>query len=280
MTGLNGRTIAGVKVFALASILAVVGVLLATPVLAQAPPGASEVEEDQLGDLPPIWTFDEDDELHKFVIEENELRGYSTGMELMEEDWLGVHMPRGSLPLGDVIAYRAVQVAFEQLWPEEVPNLADFAVAYKNPDKDQQVALEYITRVFSRGEGDVDPYPGVTQDNFGADSYQYVFTNLDSGETFETGVLEEVFPDGFFDLWMKVKAGTATDAEKAAYLGEFEEVRSAFLEAEALDELFEVGEEDEPTPYWQVIFTLGLFGVTVVGTGYSYLIRRKTQTWE
>jgi len=279
MSRLNIRMIAGAKIFALASILAVVVALLATPVLAQAPPGASEVAEDQVEDLVPIWIFDEDEELHKFVIEENELRGYSKGMELIERDCLGVHMPRGSLPLGDVIAYRALQVAFEQLWPEDVPNLTDFAVTYKNPDKDQQVALEYVTQAFSRGEGNVDPDPGVTPDNFGADSYQYVFTNLDSEETFETHVLGEVFPNDFFDLWMKVKAGTATDAEKAAYLEEFEEVRSTFLGAEGLDELFEVEAEDEPVPYWQVVFTLGLFGFTIVGTGYSYLTRRRRQTW-
>lgn len=271
MSKLKVQTISGPKVFTLVFMLALVAFLLAAPAHAQVPSGASSVGET---DLTAIWIFDEDQELQKFVIEDNDLRGYTKGMKLIEITVDGEDVPDGSLSMGEVVVYRVLQLAFEQLWPEDVPSLADLAVTYHHPGEDQKAALEYMTEAFSRGDAQLEVAQGVTEMNYDLDAYHYIFTNNDTGETFETWVLDGVFPDGFFELRTKIVTGQATAAEETDFLARFEETRDTFLTAEP-DELFEVEQEEEPTPYWQLIFALGLLGVIIASIGHSFLVRRK-----
>jgi hypothetical protein len=275
MSKLNLHKISEAKVIALALIVTLVASLLAIPVYAQAPPGASEVKETE---LTPIWIFDEGEELQKFVIEDNDLRGYKRGNKPIEITFDDRDIPDGSLSIGEVVVYRILELAFPHLWPADVPNAADLVVTYHHPGKDQKTAFEYIARAFSRGEAQVERAPGVTEQNYELDSYRYILTNKYTDETFETRVLEGVFPDGFFELRTKVETGQATEAEKIEFASQWEDVRENFLTWE-LDELFEVEEEEaESPPYWQLVFALGLTGVVAVATVYSLLGRRKQQT--
>ncbi|MBE9501833.1 MAG: hypothetical protein KAX23_00365 [Dehalococcoidia bacterium] len=280
MSKLNLRTISGAKGFALALVLLVallVASLLTIPAYAHAPSGASEVDET---DLLPVWIYDEDEQLHKFVIEDNDLMGYSKGNELIEIRVDGENVPDDSLSICEVVVYRVLQLAFSQLWPDDVPNAGDFAVTYHHPGNDHKAAFEYITQAFSRGDAQVELDPGVDKTNFDLDAYRYTFTNKDTGETFETWVLEGVFPDGFFELRTKVETDEATEAEKAEFLRQWEETRDKFLtvqenELEA-DELFEVEEvASESPPYWQISFALALALVVIGSTVYSLTLGRR-----
>ncbi|GAI42288.1 unnamed protein product, partial [marine sediment metagenome] len=229
MSKLNLHTISGAKGFAVALVLIVallVASLLTIPAYAHAPSGASEVDET---DLLPLWIYDEDEQLHKFVIEDNDLRGYSKGKEPIEIKVDGEDVPDGSLSICEVVVYRVLQLAFSQLWPDDVPNAGDFAVTYHHPGNDHKAAIEYIAQAFSRGDAEVELAPGVDETNFDLDAYRYTFTNKDTGETFETWVLEGVFPDGFFELRTKVKTDEATEAEKAEFLRQWEETRDKLL---------------------------------------------------
>ncbi|TET74669.1 MAG: hypothetical protein E3J42_04755 [Dehalococcoidia bacterium] len=273
MTKLNLHRVSGARFLAVAFAIVLVASLLSAPAYAQVPSGASGSVDEV--DLLPIWIFDEDEELYKFVVEEDDLRGYSKGNELIEIEVDGQVIPDGSLTVGEVLTFRALQLAFSQLWPQDVPNLADFAVRYGDPGEGSRATFEYITRAFSRGEAQIEMAEGMSEQNFDLDAFWYEFTNTDTGETFETHVLEGVYPDGFFELRTKVKVGEATEAEKAEFASQWEEVRDNFLTWE-LDELFEVEEgEAEPVPVWQLVFALGLTAIVVVTTTYSLLGRRR-----
>ncbi len=250
-------------VLILAVMLAMAVSLLAAPVYAHAPSGASGSVEET--DLMPIWIFDEDGELYKFAIEEDDLVGYGRGMELIEIEVDGESIPDGSLSVCEVLTFRVLQLAFSQLWPEDVPNMLDFAVRYGHPSNGSKATFEYVTRAFTHGAAELELAEGVTKRNFDLDVFWYEIINTDTGESFETRVLEGVFPDGFFELRTKVKTETATAAEEADFTQQWEEVRDKFLTLES-DELFDVEEEEEESPpYWQIVFTLGLT-VVLLGT--------------
>lgn len=267
MSKLKLRGISKAKGFSLVLMLALTLVmaaaLLAVPAYAHAPSGASgSVEETE---LMPIWIFDEDGELYKFAVEEDDLVGYSRGMERIEIEVDSISIPDGSLSVCEVLTFRVLQLAFSQLWPEDVPNMADFAVKYGHPSKGSKATFEYVTQAFTRGAAEVELAEGVTKENFDLDVFWYKITNMDTGESFETRVLEGIFPDGFFELRTKVKTENATAAEEADFAQQWEEVRDKFLTLES-DELFDVEEEEEESPpYWPIVFTLGLT-VVLLGT--------------
>lgn len=267
------RTVSGAGSLALALVIALVASLLAIPAYAQVPSGASG-SVDKV-DLSPIWIFDADEELYKLVVEEDDLRGYSKGNELIEIVFDGQVIPDGSLTVCEVLTFRVLQLAFSQLWPGDVPNLADFAVRYGDPGEGSKATFEYITRAFSRGEAQIEMAEGVTEQNLDVDAFWYEFTNTDTEESFETQVLEGVYPEGFFELRTKGKMGEATEAEKADFASQWEEVRDNLLTWE-LDDLFEVEEEQaEPAPVWQLVFALGLTSIVVGTTVYSLARRGK-----
>ncbi len=271
MSKLNLHKVFGARILGLAFVVVLVASLLAIPAYAQVPSGASG-SVDKV-DLSPIWIFDADEELYKFVVEEDDLRGYSKGNELIEIVFDGQVIPDGSLTVCEVLTFRVLQLAFSQLWPDDVPNLADFAVRYGDPGESSKATFEYITRAFSRGEAQIEMAEGVTEQNLDVDAFWYEFTNTDTEESFETRVLEGVYPEGFFELRTKVKMGEATEAEKADFASRWEEARDNLLTWE-LDALFEVEEEQaEPAPVWQLVFALGLTSI-VVGTTVHSLARR------
>ncbi|MDY6918525.1 MAG: hypothetical protein SVP26_11430 [Chloroflexota bacterium] len=223
----------------------------------------------------PIWIFDEDGELYKFVVEEDDLVGYGRGMKRIEIEVDGDTVPDGSLCVCEVLTFRVLQLAFSQLWPEDVPDMASFAVRYGHPSKGSKATFEYVTRAFTRGAAELELAEGVTSKDFDLEVFWYEFTNTETGETFETHVLEGVFPDGFFDLRTKVKAETATEAEEAVFSQQWEEVRDKFLTMGS-DELFDVEEEEaESPPYWPIAFSLGLTAVLLGTIVVSVSGRRK-----
>jgi hypothetical protein len=183
-------------------------------------------------------------------------------------------VPDGQLSLDEVVVYRALRLAFTVLWPEEVPSVADFAISYQHPGTEQKASFEYITGAFSRGDAQI-VSAGVTEDELDSGAYQYIFTNKATGDSFETVVLNGVFPENFFELRTKVITGSATRPEQAEFSDQWQDTRDTFLSLE-LDEIFEVEKEElEPTPYWPIIFTFGLLGVMLVATGVSLLGRKK-----
>jgi hypothetical protein len=251
---------------------------LALPALADVPPGASDVEEAE--DLDPIWIFDEEGELLKFEIADNDVRGYSKGNVPIEMTIDGERYPDGELTLDEVIAFRAVHLGIFQLWPEDIPDRENLAVAWTNPSPGMEGIMEYITACVSRDAYDIDVPAGTSVDELALESYSFGFANIEESEEedgeeedeedteFETQVLEEVFPKDFFELRSEILLFQASVQEDNRYREEWEEVRELFLTEDA-DALFEVEEEEESVPVWPLIFSLSLLfavaGTTIYG---------------
>ena len=262
---------------AAAAVLLLVAVLFPAPVQAHAPSGASKVGETG---LQPIWVFDEADDLdalHKFVIEDNDVRGYAKGLEPEEAEFeIGgeTHKaPDGSLCICETCVFRVIQLAISHLWPEDVPVRSDFEVTWAHRCPSQEKTLRYIL-------GDAATYhkkvpEGTSKLNLTTENYRYVVTNLDTGESFEAQVREGILPDRFMELRTKVKTGKASDAENAEFSRKWDEVRDKFLTLEA-SELFEFEEdvEEESAPVGQMVFAFGLLGAVAGATGYSVLLGR------
>jgi len=258
---------------------------LAMPALADMPTGASEVEEAE--DLNPIWLFDEEGELLKFEITDNDVRGYSKGNVPIEMIINGVKYPDGELTLDEVIAFRAVHLGIFQLWPEDIPDRENLAVAWTNPSPNMEGIMEYITSCVSRKAYDIHIPAGTSVENLTLENYRFVFTDIEgeseengededeeeNGSTFQTQILEGVFPEGFFELRSKVSLSEANVEEEHEYLGQWEEAREFFLTEDA-DALFDMEEEEEEVPVWPLIFSLGLL-FAVAGTTIYSVVRGK-----
>lgn len=243
--------------------------LVAISVEAHAPSGAKDVGETE---LLPIWIYGENEELQKFVIEDNDVRGYTKGMKPIETDMgeiLG-KCPDGELRICDACVFRVMQVAISQLSPDEIPNQADFGITWTHPSLTHEKTFRYITGGIAEYYHNEIP-EGTSRKHLVLENYKYAFTLND--ETFETEVLDGVFPEGFFETRDKVKSGEATDGEKAEFNSLWEEAREKFLTLDA-DELFIVPEEEEePAPVWPIIFTFGLIAAVIGATVYSTVKR-------
>jgi hypothetical protein len=233
--------------------------------LANVPPGVDYVEEP---DLTPIWVYGEDENLEKFVIQENDVRGYAKGMkEIRAEFEINEKMhqcPDGELGVCEVCAFRVISLAISELWEDEIPNRADLDITWSHPSPGQEKTFRYIT-------GDAAYYHKVIPEGakgmgrvLSLDNYRYNFVNLDTGDELEIRVREGIFPTGFFELRARVKQGEATDQEKALFASQWEEVRDRFLNMDD-DELFDFEGEEKGNPVWPIVFTLGLTA-TVIGT--------------
>ena len=268
----------GIAALALLLLASLVMPLAAIPAQAHVPSGAGEVGETE---LTPIWIYagaEELENLQKFVIEDNDVRGYKFGMEPivveleLETDVKKHTCPDGELCVCEACVFRVMKLAISRLWPEDVPNQADFKITWTHPTPGHEKTFKYITG--GAAEYHNIEVPGTSKKKLTLANYEYTFTNTATGETFETRVREGVF-DGFFELRTKVKMGQATEAEKAEFESQFIEVREKFLTLEA-GELFVVEEEEEePTPVWPIVFTLGLTVVVIGTTVYSIVRGRR-----
>ena len=257
----------------------------APPLQAGVPPGAGEVEEAE--DLEPIWLFDEYGELLKFEIIDNDVRGFRKGDVPIEMVIDGVGYPDGELDLDEVIAFRTLQLGIAQIWPEDIPDREKLAVAWTNPSPVMEGIMEYMTACATRDACDIDVPPGTGVEDLGLESYCFVFTDIeededegeagadeeDDGGEFETRVLEEAFPEDFFELREKVVSFEASVAEDNEYLEEWQEVRELFLTGDA-DALFDLEDEEESVPVWPLVFSLGLL-FAVAGTTIYGAVRGK-----
>ncbi|MFW6113880.1 MAG: hypothetical protein ACOC78_03045 [Actinomycetota bacterium] len=241
---------------------------LALPAAADVPAGAGEVEEAE--DLEPIWLFDEEGELIKFEITDNDVRGFRKGNVPIEVTIDGVDYPDGELDLDEVIAFRALQLGIAQLWPEDIPDRENLAVAMTNPSPVMEGIMEYMTACVTRGACDIDAPPGTDVEDIGLENYVFVFKDIkgndkkDDEKKFETRVLEGVFPEGFFDLREDVLLFEANVEEEREYLEQWQGVRDFFLTGKD-GVLFDLKDEKTSLPLWPLIFSMGLL-LAVAGT--------------
>ena len=263
------------KKVALALCVLLLSLSAASYVFAHVPAGAKEVKETELS---PIWIYGKNEELRKFVIRENDLRGYGWGMKPLEMSFkLGkreIKCSDGKLCVCEACVYRVMQLAISQLSPDEVPQASNFEIHFSHPCPGHEAAFRYITEGVAEYHKEIPE--GTSLKHLTLENYKYKFVRKDTGDVFETQVLEGVFPKDFFELREKVKASQATPEERKEFLKQWEEVRDKFLTAD-LSELFafEEEEEEEEVPVWPVTFALIVFVGTVGTTLYSVMRARR-----
>jgi hypothetical protein len=263
------------KVFTLGLLALLTVPLLAIPAQAQ-PPGAEKVGEVE---LEPIWIYNENGELQKFVIEDEDVRGYKPGGEPVEGEFeIGGKTYKcpdeEGLCICEACVFRVMKLAISQLSPEDIPNQANFKVTWSHPCPGHEKTFRYITGNAADYKKDI---PGGTSKKcLTLDNYKYTFTYGE--EEFTTRVLDDVFPKKFFDLreeWIeagKPETGDGDIGDKFVPL--WEEVRDKFLTME-LDELFEFEKEEESVPWWPIVFALGLTAAIIGTTVYSITRTRR-----
>ncbi len=144
-------------------------------------------------------------------------------LEIAIEDILNYH---GDLCPNAVTAFRATQLAISELWGDEIPKRGDFRIISANPGPCPTDIFEFITRALSRGEFMYElpewhtAVEGIPQHHapISADCFRFTFVRKSTNEAVTIQVREDVFPEGFFKLFKKVKFDqSATPEEKKAF---------------------------------------------------------------
>jgi len=136
------------------------------------------------------------------------------------------------------IAFRSTLRAFseEALW-DGIPVRGDVKIICAHPSDGHQMTFEYILE--SEEDVVIQPPAGTDIINITADNYDYTFIRKSTGNSIELAVMEEVFPERFFELRTKKKLGTATGEEKKAFKLLWEELKEKFMYLH-MDRIFEV----------------------------------------
>ncbi|ACV63463.1 S-layer domain protein [Desulfofarcimen acetoxidans DSM 771] len=110
-------------------------------------------------------------------------------------------------------AFRAMQVAFDQLWANEVPRQEYIKVIAYNPSDGTEYTLKMIA-----GVGNYSFDETINDSIYTTpDLYTYRVTNKSTGRSIVIKPGPEVFPEDFFSLKAKVVNGTATAEEKQGF---------------------------------------------------------------
>jgi hypothetical protein len=244
------RKAAGGLRAALLVTIAAMSLFTAVPVYAHAPQGAGEAPEVE---LEPIQIYDQEGNL----------------LEISIDDLAEIE---GNLCVCIATSSRVIQTAIDNLYEDdEIPTRGDFTAIYRHPGKGHKNAFNHIfTEEYATYEKTGNPQH-MTMEN-----WVYTFTRHDTGDVFETQVLEGVIADRFFDLRYKVNGfkngwheNPPTEEEKVAFVAAWTETRDNFLTLPAWELYSGVEEPEEPAPVGAIIFSGALVVLVVIGFIYS-----------
>lgn len=245
----------GLRSVLLAALVAVL-LFAAIPVCAHAPQGAGEAPE--VG-LEPIEIFDLEGNL----------------LEISIDDLAEIE---GNLCICISTSFRVIQAAVANLYEDgEIPTRGDFTAVYRHPGKGHKNAFNCVfTEEYATYEKTGNPQK-MTMDN-----WVYTFTRHDTGEVFETQVLDGVIADGFFELRYKVNGfkngwheNEPAEEEKAAFKAAWTETRDNFLTMPSWELYSGVEEPEEPAPVGAIIFSGALVVFVIIGFIYSARGKRR-----
>lgn len=121
-----------------------------------------------------------------------------------------------------VNAFRVCQVGFSHLWKDEIPVRDDIFIASFHPSDGHEEAFDYITKAASRGDYWVGLPKGSSKENLTTKNYRFGLYRKSTNELIMLFMKQEVIPKRFleFRTWIrpKIKGGTATKAEKKAFI--------------------------------------------------------------
>lgn len=113
----------------------------------------------------------------------------------------------GKICICGSFTYRAMQAAIASLWPDKTPDQEDMLV--EGPYSD---GVENALKIIA-GDG----HYSLSQREQNTSFYNFKVTNKENGKSVQINVKKDVYPESFFELKKKVKAGTATSYEKQTF---------------------------------------------------------------
>lgn len=154
--------------------------------------------------------------------------------DLCQINYTGVALePDGKICVCGSFVFRAMQIAFNELWKNDVPQQNEIKAIAHQPTDGTEDALDIIAGPGNFTiQGTVENAVYATPDN-----YTYLVNNKITGQTLKITARPEIFPENFFDLRARIKNQTATGEEKK----QFQELRSQVVEKlrwEPAEELF------------------------------------------
>lgn len=242
----------------LAMMFAVAAALLCLPLpaAAHAPEGAGEVEEVE---LEPIEVYDQDGNL----------------LEISIDDVAEIH---GELCMCVAGAFRATQAAVNALYDEgEVPVQGELILVYHHPGTGHQGTFEHILTP------DCVSYEKVgNPQQMTLDHWIYTFTRLDTGEVFETQIVEGVLASDFLELRYVVRGfekgwheDEPTEEERTMFADGYTESLNNLLTLQLWELYSGVEEPEEEAPVGAIVFSGALLVLIVVGFIYSARGKRR-----
>lgn len=123
---------------------------------------------------------------------------------------------RGKLSTCSLFAYRALKLAFSELWEDQIPNRVDISINNFHTCGGSRDAFEFITRVVTRGQ---DNYNVALprENDMSIDNFRFIFTRRSTNEKIDIKVKESFFPEGFFQLRKTAKSDQASPQEKEIF---------------------------------------------------------------
>lgn len=239
-------------------VLAIAAALLCLPLpaAAHAPEGAGEPVE---AEIEPIEIYDSAGEL----------------LEISIDDVAEIH---GDLCMCVAGGFRVTQAAIAVLYEDgEIPVQGDLTLVYHHPGQGHKLVFETVLTPECVSYEKLGNPQQMTLDH-----WVYTFTRLDTGQVFETQIVEGVIAPDFFELRYAVNGfekgwheDEPTEEERAIFAAAYTESLDNLLSLPLWELYSGVEEPEEPAPVGAIIFSGALLVLIVIGFSYSARGKRR-----
>ncbi|OAB36006.1 hypothetical protein [Paenibacillus glacialis] len=158
-------------------------------------------------------------------------------LEISFEDICKYH--GGVALMAVAVGFRSLQVAFEELFGNEIPERKSISIFSGHGGPGFRDAFEYVTRAVTRGAYHVDTaYPVGQYDPFRPQSYAFVISS-EAGASVEITLNDHFLPMAFYEYLKKGREETMTEAD----INIFKVLKQSLAEealATPLEELFTI----------------------------------------
>ncbi len=107
-----------------------------------------------------------------------------------------------------VVGFRAIQLAISQLWGNEIPRREDFKIISALPGQGAQDAFEFITRVKTRKDFELNLPDGTSIADLSLKNWAFTFIRKSNEKQVNIWLKNNAFPEGpekFFELRKKTE---------------------------------------------------------------------------
>lgn len=196
-----------------------------------------------------------------------------------------------------ITAFRATLLGIGEIWGDELPERKDIRIISSLPTMGSMQVFQYITGTASnvpdvteKGQFKIILPNGTEVKDFSKmkikvlsmnnsmENYHFNIESISSGESYEAVYLEAVYPEGYFELRLKVKMNYPEDAtteDNDEFTVMYEDVRDSLLSSEDWELFEDVDEPEEDTPVVAIVFSLLLLTIFVGLIVWQFTVKKK-----